>query len=137
MGDPIREAFQRVKEDIRDLKEGIKKNKNDISSIKEDISSIEENHKNNLESIYNKLGEMFDFQKKEIANLKRQLTLIKDVKKEAEKKAKEKPLYEPDELYKSEEEDSGGQPYLEKGDGKERKKGWFSKVVDFLAEEDE
>ncbi len=147
MADKIREAFQKVKEDITDLRKKTKNNKDelysvieDFSSIKKDISYIKDNkdnYKEELAAIHNKLDLLFDFQRKEIGNIKRQLTLLKKdgaqidarekLEKEKQKEKEEKPFYESP-------VEAEGESISEED---KKKKGWFSKMVDFLAEEDE
>ncbi len=132
MSSLIREAFKKVKEDITNLSERINKNKDEIEKIGEGILAIRKDYKKNLDNIHEKLEEILEFQKKEISNLKRQITLLRkeEVRYVAKKKVYEEPLYE------AEEEGSDKKPSFEI-DEKEKKKGWFNKMVDFLAEEDD
>ena len=144
MADKIREAFQKVKEDITDVRKKTKNNKDelysvieDFSSIKKDISYIKDkkdNYKEELAAIHNKLDLLFDYQRKEIGNIKRQLTLLKkdgakiEAKEKFEKEKEEKSFYESP-------IDAEGESISE--EDKKKKKGLFSKMVDFLAEEDD
>lgn len=125
MGNPIKDAFQRVKKDISGLKKMVNKNRDGFSKIGDDISTIKDDYKENLDNIHNKLEDFFDYQKKEIKELKRQLTLLrKDGTKSSDAKK---------EILKEE-------PQAEEITGEEtsdKKKGWFSRLVDFLAEEDD
>jgi len=129
----IREAFQKVKIDISDLRNNAKKNEDNFSKINENILTVKKDYKKNLDNVYDKLEEMFDYLKKENKELKRQITLLKKngIKSEAKKTSLRKEIEE-EPLYETEVE------YKETGEEKEdKKKGWFSKLVDFLAEEDD
>ena len=132
MANIIREAFQKVKIDITDLRDKAKKNENEFSKINENILIVKKDYKKNLDNVYDKLEEMLDYMKKENKELKRQLTILKKdgIKSEAKEKPKREKKEEP--LYETEIEP------IETGEEKgEKKKGWFSKLVDFLAEEDD
>lgn len=134
MSSLIREAFKKVKEDITNLSERINRNKDEVEKIGEGILAIKKDYKKNLDNVHEKLEEILDFQKKEISNLKRQITLLRkeEIKSVVKKRVYEEPLYE------AEEEVSDKKPSFETEDGeKEKKKGWFNKMVDFLAEEDD
>lgn len=125
----IREAFQKVKIDITDLKSKFKSNEDNISKINQNILTVKKDYKENLDNVYGKIEEMFDYLKKENKELKRQLTVIRNgIKSEKKpvlkKEIKEEPLYEAEEVPRDE-------------DKRDKKKGWFSKLVDFLAEEDD
>ena len=134
MSNLIREAFKKVKEDVTSLSEKINKDRDDIAKIQEEILSIKKDYKKNLDGIHDKLEEILDFQRKAISNVKRQITLLRkdETKKEVKKKVKEEPLYA------AEEEGSDKRPSFEIDNGeKEKKKGLFNKIVDFLAEEED
>jgi len=133
MGNPIKDAFVRVKEDISGLGKRIKKNEVDFSKIHDDILTIKDDYKENLDNIHNKLEELFDFQKKEIKEIKRRLTILSKngIKSDTKKKTSLKKEEEPQVEELLEEENVTGE---EKND---KKKGWFSRLVDFLAEEDD
>ena len=137
MGNPIYEAFKLVKKDIFTLKDRIEDNKQDIKDIKKTLDKIEESlEKNsNLAVLEKELAQRIDNSAelteekliKEISKLKKRLTLLEN----------DRDI--PENLYDSEEielEVPAIKNKKEKKEGK-KKKGFFSKIIDFLAEEED
>ncbi|MBU2639468.1 MAG: hypothetical protein KKG75_02035 [Nanoarchaeota archaeon] len=163
MVNPIQEAFKSVKKDIFTLRDRIEENKELIKDLKKELSKVDvDKFETKLEKAISKIKDKVDSLKdnaniskveqdlnervdnanelteekllKEISLLKRRLTLI-----EKKKNIPKAPLYKKG---ISEEEDLEEAPEpteesWEEEDNGKKKKGFFSKIIDFLAEEED
>jgi len=138
----LREAFSLIKKDIRNLREKYEENKGELNGIKEDLDKIKEESneikeelresnknfkKNDFES---KLNEHEERLKKEISLIKKRIAII-------EKEDDAEPFYTQEDDKKPPKKTKGIEELEFPEVVKEKKKGWFSRMVDFLAEEDE